>query len=180
MPGDQNPFFEIRESPIQGKGGFATHHIPAGTRLIEYAGERITPAESDARYPETPGVRHHTYLFAIDDEMVVDASVNGNAARFLNHSCAPNAQFDMERTALRALRDIEPGDELRVFYPATEWEMVESFECQCQAAGCIGLIKGAAQLPAQALEPHVLSRTVRALLLRREAHGAGTGELQWS
>jgi hypothetical protein len=81
---------------------------------------------------------------------------------------------------LCALRDIEPGDELRVFYPATEWEMVESFECQCQAAGCIGLITGAAHLPARTLEPHVLSRTVRALLLRREAPGAGTGELQWS
>ena len=100
--------------------------------------------------------------------------------RYINHSCAPNAQFDMERAALRALRDIAPGDELRVFYPATEWEMVESFECQCQAAGCIGLITGAAHLPARTLEPHVLSRTVRALLLRREARGAGTGELQWS
>ena len=48
MPDEQSPFFEIRDSPIQGKGGYATHHIPAGTRLIEYAGERITPAESDA------------------------------------------------------------------------------------------------------------------------------------
>jgi SET domain-containing protein len=51
MPDDYSPFFEIRASPIQGMGGFATDHIPAGTRLIEYAGQRITPAESDRRYP---------------------------------------------------------------------------------------------------------------------------------
>src|SRR5690348_3957558 len=82
--------FEIRDSPIQGKGGFATEHIPAGTRLVEYAGERLTPAEADARYPDVTGERHHTFLFAIDDHVVIDAAVNGNEARWLNHSCAPN------------------------------------------------------------------------------------------
>ena len=105
------PVFEIRRSGIQGMGGFATHHIPAGTRLIEYAGERITPAQSDARYPDAPGARHHTYLFAIDDEVVVDAAVNGNDARFLNHSCAPNCDAVIEdgRIWIETLLDIEPG-----------------------------------------------------------------------
>jgi uncharacterized protein YndB with AHSA1/START domain len=32
---------------MQGLGAFATRPIPAGTRLIEYAGERLTPAEAD-------------------------------------------------------------------------------------------------------------------------------------
>ena len=39
--------FEIRDSPIQGRGAFATRYIPPGVRLIEYAGERLTPAEAD-------------------------------------------------------------------------------------------------------------------------------------
>ena len=69
MPSDSGPF-EIRSSPMQGLGAFATRHIPAGTRLIEYAGERLTPAEADARYPDVEGERHHTYLFAIDDDVV--------------------------------------------------------------------------------------------------------------
>ena len=30
--------------------------------------------------------RHHTYLFAIDDDIVIDAAVDGNEARFINHS----------------------------------------------------------------------------------------------
>jgi hypothetical protein len=92
--------------------------------------------------------------------------------RYVNHSCAPNTQFDMEGALLRALRDIEPGDELRVFYPATEWALAETFECQCEAADCIGLITGAALLPVQALERHVLSRSVQAQVRRRESDRA--------
>jgi hypothetical protein len=82
MPADYP--FEIRPSPVQGLGAFATRRIPAGTRLIEYAGERLTPAEADARYPDGDD-RHHTFLFAIDDDVVIDAAVNGNEARFINH-----------------------------------------------------------------------------------------------
>ncbi len=77
---------------MQGLGAFATRAIPAGTRLIEYAGERLTPEQADARYPDESGERHHTFLFAIDDDVVVDAAVNGNDARFINHSCDPNCE----------------------------------------------------------------------------------------
>lgn len=141
------PLFEIRGSAIQGRGGFATHHIPAGTRLIEYAGERITPAEADARYPEVPGSRHHTYLFAIDNEIVVDAAVNGNDARFLNHSCAPNCDAVIEdgRIWIETVHDIEPGEELVYDYgyvlaerhtPAAK----RRFPCHCGAVTCRGTI----------------------------------------
>lgn len=141
--------FEIRRSGIQGLGGFATGHIPAGVRLIEYAGERITPAEAEARYPDQPGARHHTYLFAIDDEVVVDASVNGNAARFLNHSCAPNcdAVIDDGRIWIETIHDIEPGEELVYDYayllaerhtPAAK----RRFPCHCGAITCRGTILG--------------------------------------
>lgn len=130
-------------------GGFATRHIPAGIRLIEYAGERITPAEAEARYPDVPGERHHTYLFAIDDEVVVDASVNGNEARFLNHSCAPNcdAVIDEGRIWIETLHDIEPGEELVYDYayilserhsPAAK----RRFPCHCGAITCRGTILG--------------------------------------
>src|SRR4051812_44071033 len=74
--------FDIRESPIQGLGAFPTRPIASGTRLIEYAGERLTPAQADARYPDVPDERHHTFLFAIDDDVVIDAAVDGNDARW--------------------------------------------------------------------------------------------------
>ena len=139
--------FDVRHSPIQGYGGYATRPIAAGTRIIEYAGERLTPAAAEARYPDVPGERHHTYLFAIDDDVVVDAAVDGNAARFLNHSCAPNcdAVFDEGRSWIDAIHDIEVGEELVYDYayilperhtPAAK----RRFPCSCGAITCRGTI----------------------------------------
>lgn len=145
MPESALPF-EIRASPIQGLGAFATAFIPAGTRLMEYAGERLTPAEADARYPDD-GDRHHTFLFAIDDDIVVDAAVNGNEARFLNHSCDPNCDVIVEdkRLWIETIRDVEPGEELVYDYafileerhtPAAK----RRYPCHCGAATCRGTI----------------------------------------
>jgi SET domain-containing protein len=135
--------FEIRRSPIQGLGAFATRRIPAGTRLIEYAGERLTPAEAEARYPDVEGERHHTFLFAIDDDIVIDAAVDGNEARFINHSCAPNcdAVIDDGRIWIESIRDIEVGEELAYDYayvleerhtPAAK----RRYPCTCGAPNC--------------------------------------------
>ena len=133
---------EIRPSPIQGLGGFAKQFIPAGTRLIEYAGQRITPAQADARYPDDDD-RHHTFLFAIDDEIVVDASVNGNDARFINHSCDPNCDVvvEDEKLWIETIRDVQPGEELAYDYayvleerhtPAAK----RRYPCSCGSVNC--------------------------------------------
>jgi len=139
--------FAIRRSGIQGYGAFATRPIGAGVRLIEYAGERLTPAEAEARYPDVAGDRHHTYLFAIDDDVVVDAAVNGNAARFLNHSCAPNCDAVIEdgRIWLETLHDIEVGEELVYDYAYTLKERhtpaaKRRYPCHCGAVTCRGTI----------------------------------------
>jgi SET domain-containing protein len=139
--------FAVRRSPIQGRGAFATRPIAAGTRLIEYTGERITPAEADRRYPDDAPGRHHTFLFAIDDDVVIDAAFGGNAARFINHSCDPNcdAVIDDGRIFIEAIRDIAVGEELAYDYayvlaerhtPAAK----RRFPCDCGAATCRGTI----------------------------------------
>lgn len=139
--------FEVRPSDIHGLGAFAIRPIPAGTRIIEYAGARITPAEADARYPEPPGTVHHTNLFAIDDDIVIDANVDGNDARYINHSCDPNcdAVVDDERIWIDAIRDIEQGEELAYDYafilperhtPAAK----RRYPCHCGSASCRGTI----------------------------------------
>jgi SET domain-containing protein len=139
--------FEIRDSSIQGLGAFATEPIRAGTRLIEYTGERLTPAQADARYPDNVDERHHTYLFAIDDHVVIDAAVGGNAARFINHSCDPNcdAVIEDDRIWIDALRDIAPGEELAYDYAYILDERhtpraKRRFPCNCGAANCRGTI----------------------------------------
>ena len=143
---DDRPF-EIRPSPIQGVGAFATRRIPKGTRLIEYAGERITQAESDRRYPDQPEERHHTFLFAIDDDVVIDAAVNGNDARFINHSCDPNcdAIVDDKRIWIETIRDVAPGEELAYDYKYSLEERhtpakKRQYPCHCGAATCRGTI----------------------------------------
>ena len=84
--------------------------------------------------------------------------------RYVNHSCAPNVQFDVDAGVVRALLDIEPGDELRAFYPSTEWDMAERFTCRCNAVECLGVIGGAAQTPAETLARHRLSGFIRTKL----------------
>lgn len=142
-----NPYFELRRSPIQGRGAFAVRPIRKGTRIIEYTGERISPGEADRRYDDGSMGRHHTFLFSVDKRTVIDAGVNGNDARFINHSCAPNCEaVDIGgRIYIEAIRSIAPGEELTYDYAyerdGTEdetWERV--YGCKCGAPTCRGTI----------------------------------------
>ena len=137
--------FELRPSPIAGLGAFATRPIKKGTRIIEYTGERISNAEADRRYDDDKMTRHHTFLFSLGDGTSIDAAVNGNEARFINHSCAPNcdAVIDGGRIYIEAIRDIAPGEELAYDYayvlperhsPAAK----RRFPCSCGAPTCRG------------------------------------------
>ena len=147
LPSEDSPPFEIRDSPMQGLGAFATRAIPADTRLIEYAGQRLTPDEAEARYPDVEGERHHTFLFAIDDDVVIDAAFEGNEARFINHSCEPNCDAVIEdgRIWIETIRDVAAGEELAYDY-AYELEERHSpaakrrYPCYCGAARCRGTI----------------------------------------
>lgn len=147
MDRDDGLPFEVRESPMQGCGAFATRPIPPGVRLIEYAGERLTPAQADERYPDETGERHHTFLFAIDDDVVIDASVDGNESRFINHSCDPNcdAVIDDGRIWIETMRAVSVGEELAYDYayvlderhsPAAK----RRYPCSCGSPSCRGTI----------------------------------------
>lgn len=114
--------------------------------MIEYAGQRLTPEQADLRYPDDDGV-HHTMLFAIDSTVVVDAAVDGNEARFINHSCDPNcdAVIDDGRIWIEAIRDIEPGEELAYDYAYQLPErhtpaLKKKYPCNCGASTCRGSI----------------------------------------
>lgn len=140
--------FEVRQSGIQGLGVFATRAIPSGTRLIEYTGERLTEAQADARYPEDDETgAHHTFLFSIEDDVVIDAAFHGNDARWINHSCDPNCDAIVEdgRLWIETIRDVKRGEELAYDY-AYELEERHTpaakrrYPCICGAATCRGTI----------------------------------------
>lgn len=139
----------LRRSSIHGRGVFARVPIPEGTRIVEYRGQVITNAEAEARYPDDPSTPYHTFLFALDDETMVDAGRGGNIARWINHSCAPNCEvvLDDRRLFIEAIRDIVPGEELAYDYnfilpvrhtPA----MKRRYPCDCGSPECRGTMLG--------------------------------------
>lgn len=92
----------------------------------------------------------------------------------LNHSCNPNVILDTEHLLVYACKDIEKGEELSFFYPATEWEMAAPFICLCGASSCIHVVAGARFLPLSVLENHYLSKHIRECIVETlnntEAH----------
>lgn len=138
----------IRRSRIAGRGGFAARDIAKGERLIEYLGERVSHAVADARYDDYAKAIHHTFLFAVNSRVVIDAAVDGNDARFLNHSCDPNCEAVIEgsRVFIDATRAIAKGEELCYDYAYTRdgSETAEDefgvYGCTCGTARCRGTI----------------------------------------
>jgi len=139
---------EVRRSPIQGRGVFATRDLREGERILEYTGKLITSDEADSQAADESMRRHHTFLFAVDDDWVIDGADGGNEARYINHSCDPNCESVVEgrRVFIHAVRDIEAGEELLYDY----WYVVDDgygmeelrrlYPCRCRSARCRGTL----------------------------------------
>ena len=143
--GPRGPAIEVRESPLHGLGVFATSHIPRGTRILEYLGERVSHAEADRRYDGKSPDDNHTFLFIVDARTVIDAGVGGNEARFVNHSCEPNCESVIEsaRVYIDAIRSIAPGEELTYDYQIQREaddppDIDRVFACRCGSERCRG------------------------------------------
>lgn len=148
--------FVVRKSKVHGLGAFATRRIRKGERIIEYLGERVSHAEADRRYESKDPNDNHTFLFTVDSRTVIDAGVNGNDARFFNHSCDPNCESVIEnrRVFIDAIRDIEPGEELTYDYqigrePDDPPNVDEIFACRCGAPNCRGTMLWPPKRPAR-------------------------------
>jgi hypothetical protein len=136
---------EVRRSNVHGLGVFAAQRIPKGTRIIEYVGERVSHDEADRRYEEKDANDSHTFLFIVDSKTVIDAGVDGNDARFFNHSCDPNCESTVakRRVYIEALRDIEAGAELTYDYQIQREDddpdnIDDVFACRCGFPQCRG------------------------------------------
>jgi SET domain-containing protein len=140
-----SPLIEVRNSPVHGRGVFAVAHIPKGTRIVEYLGDRISHAAADARYEDHDESDNHTFLFIVDKHTVIDAGVGGNDARFINHQCAGNCESVIEnrRVFIDAARDIAAGDELGYDYEIGREKddppnVDEIYACRCGSPQCRG------------------------------------------
>lgn len=143
---------QLYKSPIHGNGVIAVAEIPAGRRLVEYVGEVITQTEATRRYGGSAD-DGHTFLFTLTPNHVIDANVNGNLARWINHSCAPNCEALVDtapgkdrrrdRIFIHSLRPIAKGEELTYDYGIVLEErhtarMKKIWQCRCGAPECTG------------------------------------------
>jgi SET domain-containing protein len=139
--------YSVRRSEIHGRGVFASRTIRKGTVIIEYRGVRTT-WEAASERQSSDSDPQHTFIFATHDGRVIDASRRGNAARWINHSCAPNCRtFEDEqgRVFIEAKRTIRAGDELTYDYQLELDERVTAklraeYACRCGAKRCRGTL----------------------------------------
>jgi len=138
---------QMRRSDVHGNGVFAVDDLAEGETLIEYKGEVINWKEALRRHPHDPAQPNHTFYFHIDDGRVIDGNVNGNAARWINHSCEPNCEADEVngRVYIKTLRNIAAGEELNYDYgliidePYTP-KLLAEFPCWCGSESCRGTL----------------------------------------
>jgi SET domain-containing protein len=116
--------FAIRRTKT-GLGLFALRPIASGKRIIEYYGEIITNEEADRRGGK--------YLFELDEKHSIDGKARDNIARYINHSCRPNAEglTTGKRIWIWALRNIKAEEELTINY-GKEYLDAHIKRCKCE------------------------------------------------
>lgn len=138
--------FQVRRSGIHGRGVFALTDIAAGDVVVQYKGELISWQEAELRHEAATGDPYHTFLFQVDNGMVVDGGSQGNSARWINHSCEPNCEVqedDHLRLFIVAIQPIAKGDELFFDYalelPGRLSKATKNaYACRCGAPTCRG------------------------------------------
>lgn len=149
-------FIRVGRSHIEGRGVFARRKIHPGARIIEYTGKRrpATKSALPAAEPRTGKV----YSFRLSKTRWIDATVDGNDARFINHSCEPNcAAYIFERRVyIYARREIRRGEELTIDYKLRHPISARSqpfdptdYPCHCGSANCRGTLLDRRSIPAR-------------------------------
>ena len=109
------------------KGLFALVSIGTGEILIDLNGEDSSPSPTKRSLQIGKG-KH--------------VVAREGTVSYLNHGCEPNTFLDFRCLCVRALKDIRAGEEVRINYAATEYEMHDSFHCECGSPLCLRTIAG--------------------------------------
>jgi len=126
---------------------YAEQSLPAGALLA-----KITTA-TEVPVPAYSSVQTPAGHIELNSDLI-----------YVNHSCSPNLVFDMTKMEVRVGEDrnLEKGDLLTFFYPSSEWDMSQPFDCLCRSENCLGVIDGAKHLDDRGvdlskywLNPHV-------------------------
>jgi uncharacterized protein len=114
-----------------GLGLFATKLIKRAAYIATYRGRRIS--HEDAYRRERQGGK---YMFELNSRWMIDGSPRWNVARYINHSCEPNAKPVVRkgRIVFVALRNIAPGEEIAYDYGREYFDFfIKKRGCRCAA-----------------------------------------------
>lgn len=108
-----------------GLGLFTLQPIAADRRIIEYIGPIISAEEADKSGGK--------YLFELDEKRAIDGKARSNTARYINHSCRPNAKAytSGKRIWIWSLKKIKAGEEITIDY-GKEYLDAHIKKCKCQ------------------------------------------------
>ena len=115
-----------------GLGLFATAPIRKGKFIIEYWGKLV-------RWKDVDDEDQNRYYFDLNTRWAIDGADRRNTARYINHSCKPNAEpYEVRRRIkIYARKMIQPGEEITYDYGKEYFEeFLEPVGCKC--AGCVG------------------------------------------
>src|ERR1041384_6075002 len=110
-----------------GLGVFATRPIKKNAYIVEYTGPLLTNAQCDA-------LPDNRYWFEVNARWTIDGSPRSNVARYINHSCRPNADpmIREHRIFIKSIKNIEPGSEITYDYGKDHWNAyIKPKGCLC-------------------------------------------------
>ena len=131
---ETGPPFKIKRSST-GLGLFATRRIPKGKKIVEYIGPRVPNEIVDQS--------NGKYFFGVTKKWSIDGSGRDNVARYVNHSCAPNAEaiISKNRVWIYSRKTIKPGEEIVYDYGKEYFDgIIKDIGCKC--AKCGGKLRG--------------------------------------
>jgi len=117
--------FVVKRSAT-GLGLFAIKRIPKGKKIVEYTGPRVPNDEVEKS--------NGKYFFGVNKKWSIDGSGRDNVARYINHSCRPNADpmIRDRRIWIKAIRNIEAGDEITYDYGKDYFDAyIKPHGCRC-------------------------------------------------
>lgn len=125
--GGANQHFAVKRTST-GLGLIALKRITKGKRIIEYFGPLITNEEVERS--------NGLYFFGVNKKWSIDGSARYNLARYINHSCEPNAEAIVSqrgRVWIFAIKNIRPGEEITYDYGEEYFDgVIKPHGCRCQ------------------------------------------------
>ncbi len=114
---------------IDGFGLFAQEDIKTGEKIVEYIGNVLLG-------PDAENIKVNMYLFEVSKNKTIDGSVRWNTARYINHSCAGNAESEIRKGKVYVIakKEIKNGEEICYDYGEVFFkEYIAKKGCRCNA-----------------------------------------------